>query len=164
MADIKGIKRAAGPSRAVSLGFHYRDPSYWWTGVTVNYLADQYADLSFLRYTTSFRLDPETGKEFSGVSQDEIGQALRQEPLPPVYLMNLTGGKSWRRGSHYVSLFFSISNLLDAFFLSGGYEQGRNGNYGQWFGDQLSGTPSFGPKFWPGFGRTFFVNLSWSFK
>jgi hypothetical protein len=164
IADIKGIIRAAGPSRAVSLGVHYRDPSYWWTGVTVNYLSDQYADLSFLRYTKSFRLDPETGKEFLGVSQDEFEQALRQEPLPPVYLMNLTAGKSWRRGSHYISLFFSVSNLLDAFFLSGGYEQGRNGNYGQWFGDQLSGAPSFGPKFWPGFGRTFFVNLSWSFK
>ena len=163
-ADVKGVKRAAGPSRAVSLGFHYRDPSYWWAGVTVNYLSDQYTDISFLRYTGSFRLDPETGREVEGISPDEIKQALRQQPLPPVYLLNLTGGKSWRRDSHYVSLFISISNLLDTFFLSGGYEQGRNGNYRQWYEDQLSGNPSFGPKYWPGFGRTFFINLSWSFK
>lgn len=163
-ADIKGVKRAAGPSRAVSLGFHYRDPSFWWAGVTVNYLSDQYADISFLRYTRSFRLDPDTGNELSGVSQGEFNRGLRQQPLPPVYLLNLTGGKSWRWDSHYVSLFISVSNLLDTFFLSGGYEQGRNGNYGQWYGDQLSGRPSFGPKFWPGFGRTFFINLSWNFK
>jgi outer membrane receptor protein involved in Fe transport len=163
-AGIKGFKRAAGPSRAVSLGLHYRDPKYWWAGVTVNHLAAHYPDLSFLRHTPSFRLDPETGGEVSGVDPGEFQHALRQRPLEPIHLLNLTGGKSWRWDSNYISLFISVSNLLDSFFLSGGYELGRKGNYREWYQDRLSGRPSFGPRFWPGYGRTFFINLSWSFK
>ena len=163
-AEVKGLKRAAGPSRAVSLGLHYRDPRYWWAGVTINHLAEHYTDLSFLRHTPSFMLDPDTGREVSGIGPWEIKRALGQDPLPAANFLNLTGGKSWRTETHYISLFISVSNLLDSFFLSGGYEQGRNGNYRQWYRDQLSGRPSFGTKFWPGFGRTFFINLSWNFK
>ncbi len=163
-SDVKGLKRAAGPSRALSLGLHYRDPKYWWAGITGNHLSDHYPDLSYLRHTPSFLRDPETGMAVAGFAPGEQKRALEQQPLPPVYLLNFTGGKSWRRDSHYISLFISISNLLDAHFLSGGYQLGRNGNFPQWYQDQLSGRPSFGPKFWPGYGRTFFVNLSWSFK
>ena len=163
-ANIKGLKRAAGPSRAVSLGIHYRDPKYWWAGVTINHLAEHYPDISFLRHTPSFRFDPETGREVSGIGPGDIQRALRQQPLESVYLLNLTAGKSWRRDSHYISLFVSVSNLLDTFFLSGGYQLSRNGNYRQWYQDQLSGRPSVGPQFWPGFCRAFFVDLSWSCK
>ena len=163
-AAIKGLKRAAGPSRAVSLGVHYRAPKYWWAGVTLNHLADHYPDLAFLRHTRSFGLDPETGSALLGVGPVEMQHALRQQPLEPVHLLNLTGGKSWRRDAHYISLFVSVSNLFDTFFLSGGYEQGRKGNYRDWYQDRLSGRPSFGPKFWPGYGRTYFINLSWSFQ
>jgi outer membrane receptor protein involved in Fe transport len=163
-AEVKGLKRAAGPSRAFSLGLHYRDPRYWWAGVTINHLAEHYTDLSFLRHTPGFWLDPETGQEVSGVGPGELKRALGQHSLPEANFLNLTGGKSWRRGTHYISLFISVSNLLDAFFLSGGFQQGRNGNYQQWYRDHLSGRPSFGPKYWPGYGRTYFMNLSWSFK
>lgn len=162
-ADLKGRPFAAGPSVAVSLGLNYRAPAFWWAGVTGNYMAGQYPSLSMLRYTGSFLLDPETGQPVSGITGEEVQGLLGQRPLPPIYLLNLTAGKSWKKGPHYVSLFASVSNLFDAFFLSGGYEQGRNGNYLQWSDDRLSGSPSFGPKFWPGFGRTYFMNLSWSF-
>jgi hypothetical protein len=163
-AAIKGLPRSAGPARAFSLGLRYRDPAYWWVGVTANHMYEQYPDLSLLRHTPGFRLDPETGAPAAVVSPGEFRQALRLDPLPPVYLLNLIGGKSWRTDTHYISVFLSVSNLLDAFFLSGGYQQGRNGHYLQWQRDQLSGRPSFGPKFWPGFGRTFFINLNWSYR
>lgn len=162
-AALKGKPFAAGPSTAVSLGLNYRAPAFWWAGVTGNYMAGQHTSLSMLRLTESFLLDPETGQAVSGISREEVEALLAQRPLPPIYLLNATAGKSWKKGPHYVSLFASVSNLFDAFFLSGGYEQGRNGNYLQWSDDRLSGSPSFGPKFWPGFGRTYFINLSWSF-
>lgn len=163
-AAIKGLPRSAGPARAFSLGLRYRDPAYWWVGVTANHMSQQYPDLSLLRHTPGFRLDPETGAPAAGVSPVEFQQALRLDPLPTVYLLNMIGGKSWRTDTHYISVFLSVSNLLDTFFLSGGYQQGRNGHYLQWYRDQLSGRPSFGPKFWPGFGRTFFINLNWSYR
>ena len=153
---------SGGPSRAFSVGIRYRAPTFWWTALTANYLANHYPDISFIRYTEGFRRDPETG-EVIDVSEPDVQKALRQRPLPPVYLLNLTAGKSWKMGPHFVSLFVSVVNLFDRSFLSGGYQQGRNGNYLQWRQDHLAGRPSFGTKFWPGVGRTFFANLSWSF-
>ena len=39
----------------------------------------------------------------------------------------------------------------------------ENGNFGQWQQDHLSGTPSFAPKYWYGYGRTYFLNVAFSF-
>lgn len=163
-AALKGKNISSGPSRAFGLGIHYRGQGYWWVGTTLNYLSGQYPSPSFLRHTRSFLQDPETGLELQGAIREEYPRALQEQALPSVYLFNLIGGKSWKKGPHYVSLFLSVANLLDASYLSGGYQSGRNGNLKQWYEDQLSGNPSFGPRFWPGFGRTFFINLSWSFS
>lgn len=162
-AGMKGNPFSAGPSRAFSIGLHYRGPSYWWIGTTLNYLSGQYPSPSFLRHTASFLLDPETGVESEGILREAYPKSVEPVMLPPVYLVNLLGGKSWKKGPHYVSLFLSVANLLDAFYLSGGYQSGRNGHLKQWYDDHLSGNPSFGTRYWPGFGRTFFLNLSWSF-
>ncbi len=161
-AELRKRFVSGGPSRAFSLGVDYRAPAFWWTAVTANYLAGHYPDLSLIRYTDAFRRDPETGQAI-GINESDFQKVLRQRPLPPVYLLNLTAGKSWKKGPHYVSLFLSVVNLFDRPFYSGGYQQGRNGNYLQWTQDHLGGSPSFGTKFWPGAGRTFFANLSWSF-
>ena len=163
-ADIKGLHVATGPTRAYSIGVHYRAPSYWWAGVTTNYLGKNYVNLALIRHTGSFRMDPDTGLPLTDVKERDFQEALAQRPLPPAYLLNLNGGKSWRLGRHYISLFLGISNLFDDFFLSGGFLQSRNGNYRQWRRDHLSGKPSFGPRYWPGAGRTYFINLSWSIQ
>ncbi len=162
-AVLKGHPFSAGPSRAFSIGLNYRGSGYWWAGTTLNYLSGQYPSPSFLRHTRSFLLDPETGNELDGILREAYPKSLQPQMLPPVYLINLIGGKSWKKGPHYVSLFLSVANLLDAFYLSGGYQSGRNGNLKQWYEDQLSGNPSFGTRYWPGFGRTYFINVSWSF-
>lgn len=162
-AGLKNRHVSSGPSRAFSIGLQYRDSAYWWAGFTANYMAGHYTDLSILRYTQSFVLNPDTRLPQSDIGPEAVDNLLRQKALPPVYLLNLNGGKSWKTGRHYISFFLSLGNLFDAFFFSGGYDQGRNGNYAQLFKDGLSGRPSFGPKFWPGYGRTFFANLSWSF-
>ncbi|PCE62833.1 hypothetical protein B7P33_16265 [Sediminicola luteus] len=161
-ASLKGLRLPQGPQTALSVGCHYRDPKYWWLGVTANYLGKSYIALSRLAHTQSFTLDPETGQPFTGVTQNDYERALRQSALPEMYFLNLTGGKSWRLGGNYLSLFVSVNNLFDGIFRTGGYEQNRNGNYGQWYQDNLSGQPSFGPKYWFGYGRTYFVNLAYS--
>jgi hypothetical protein len=162
-AKLKGYSLAAGPQYAFALGLDYRDPDYWWLGVTANYLDRNYLSPSALIRTDSFRIDPETGQPFPGATPERIEGLLTQSPLDTIYLINLTAGKSWLKKGMYISLFASVSNLFDTVFRTGGYEQSRNGNYGQWVQDNLSGTPSFGPKFWHGYGRTFFLNLAVSF-
>ena len=162
-ASLKGNRLAQGPQTALSFGLEYRNPKYWWLGVTANYLANNYAHLSTINRTQSFLLDPDTQLPFPEATPENVDRLLAQQPLDNFYLLNLVGGKSWLWGEKYVSVFGSVNNVFDTVFRTGGFEQSRNGNYGQLVNDTASGTPSFAPKFWYGFGRTFFVNLAVSF-
>lgn len=159
-AKLKGMNYSAGPAQAYSLGLEYRDPKYWRLGITINYLTENYVRISPIRHTQSFVIDPEAGKPFPDATPENLSQLLDQKSLDDVYLVNLTFGKSWLWKKKYISLFASASNLLNTEFISGGYQQSRNGNYGQAMRDQLSGRPSFGPKYWYGNGRTYFINFS----
>ncbi|UWX54772.1 hypothetical protein NYZ99_18505 [Maribacter litopenaei] len=134
----------------------YRDPKYWWVGVTTNYLANNYANISTITRTESFVLDPETGQRFPDATDENVQALLEQKPLDNFYLLNLVGGKSWLKNGKYLGIFASVNNVFDTTFRTGGYEQSRNGNFGQLRQDNLSGTPSFAPKYWYGYGRTFF--------
>ena len=162
-AQLKDYKLAQGPQKALSFGIEYRDPSYWWIGATANYLAQNYIDISTITRTSSFKLDPDNGVPFPEATEDRVKALLLQRPLPSIYLLNLIGGKSWLRKRKYISVFASINNVFNEVFRTGGYEQSRNGNFGQMVSDTGSGQPSFGPKYWFGFGRTFFLNFAISF-
>ena len=59
--------------------------------------------------------------------------------------------------------FASVNNVLDIKYKTGGFEQARNANYRQLNQDVSSGTPSFAPKYFYGYGRTYFVNLYLNF-
>ncbi|NNJ88794.1 MAG: TonB-dependent receptor, partial [Eudoraea sp.] len=163
IAGIKNYRMAQGPQTALSLGMEYRDPSYWWIAGTANYLAHKFIDIAMITRTASFKIDPDTGIPFPEATEEKVRSMLAQESLSPVYLLNLIGGKSWLYNDHYISVFCSVNNLFDVKYKTGGYEQSRNGNYGQMLQDNLSGSPSFGPKYWHGFGRTFFLNVAVSF-
>ncbi len=163
LATLKDHKLAQGPQKAYSIGLEYRDPKYWWVGGTANYLANNYAGISAITRTQSFLLDPETGATFPDANTTNVRNLLSQRALDDFYLLNLVGGKSWLKKGKYISLFISINNLFDTVFRTGGYEQSRNGNFGQLSQDNLSGSPSFAPKYWYGFGRTYFLNLALSF-
>ncbi|CAM3450970.1 carboxypeptidase-like regulatory domain-containing protein [Zobellia roscoffensis] len=163
LANIKDYKLAQGPQQAYAIGVEYRDPKYWWVGATTNYLANNYTNISTITRTQSFYVDPETNQPFLDATEENVSQILNQKPLDNFYLLNLVGGKSWLKKGKYISVFASVNNLFDAVYRTGGYEQSRNGNYGQFKQDNLSGTPSFAPKYWYGYGRTYFLNLAYSF-
>jgi hypothetical protein len=163
IANIKDYKLAQGPQKAFAVGIEYRDPKYWWVGGTANYMANNYANISTITRTPSFYIDPETGQSFPDATKENVARLLKQERLDNFYLLNLVGGKSWLKKGKYISVFASINNVFDTVFRTGGYEQSRNGNYGQLKQDNLSGNPSFAPKYWYGYGRTYFLNLAYSF-
>jgi len=163
IAKIKNYKLPSGPQMALSFGVEYRDPKFWWIGAKMNYLSDNYTSISIIRRTQSFYLNPDTGQPFENANLENADNLLKQKPLGNIYLLNLVGGKSWLLNGKYLSVFVSINNVFDTVFRTGGYEQNRNGNYGQLVQDNLSATPTFGPKYWFGYGRTFFLNLAISF-
>ena len=163
VANIKDYKLAQGPQQAFALGIEYRDPKYWWIGATANYLANNYANISTITRTQSFFFNPDTGERFSNATEENVANLLKQSKLDDFYLLNLVGGKSWLVDGKYISVFASINNAFDAVFRTGGYEQSRNGNFGQLQQDSLRDNPSFAPKYWYGFGRTYFLNVAVSF-
>ena len=160
-AYLKGYRLAGGPQTAASFGIEYRDPKFWWIGANANYLADNYLDISSLLRTDNFFRNPQDpeGLSFPEATQERGAQLLKQERFDDFYLVNLTGGKSWKIKSTTFGLFATINNVLDVDYKTGGFEQTRNGNFREVNQDVSSGTPAFAPKYFYGYGRTYFLNL-----
>ena len=160
-AKLKGYRQSGGPQTAASLGIEYRDPKFWWIGANVNYLADNYLDVSPLLRTDNFFKNPADpfGLPFPEATNERATQLLKQERFKDFTLLNLTGGKSWRVSGKTIGFFASVNNVLDVIYKTGGFEQARNANFREVNQDVSSGTPAFAPKYFYGYGRTYFVNL-----
>lgn len=160
---LKNYKQAGMPQQAYSFSMEYRDPKYWWISTNANFLTDTYIDISPISRTNRFYTNPASGFPFPEATEDRASKLLQQEKLDSVFLLNLIGGKSWRTKKMYIGLFVSINNVLDTKYKTGGYEQARNANFRQLNQDVSSGAPSFGNKYFFSYGRTYFVNLNFSF-
>ena len=160
-AHLKGYRLSGGPQTAASLGIEYRDPKFWWIGANANYIADNYLGISTLLRTDSFYRNPLDleGLGFPEATPERANELLKQEKFDEFYLLNLTGGKSWKVKSTTFGLFASINNVFNTSYKTGGFEQTRKANFREVNQDVSSGTPAFGPKYFYGYGRTYFVNL-----
>jgi hypothetical protein len=160
-AKLKGYRLSGGPQTAASLGIEYRDPKFWWIGANYNYLANNYLDVSSLLRTDNFFKNPASpfGLPFPEATNERASELLKQEQFDSFFLLNLVGGKSWRIDGKTFGFFASVNNVLDITYKSGGFEQSRNANFREVNQDVSSGTPSFAPKYFYGYGRTYFLNL-----
>ena len=161
-SNLKDYRIAAGPQQAASIGFEYRDPNYWWFGTTANFFSDTYIDVSPLTRTQNFYLDTD-GLPFNNYEPELARELLRQERFDDYMVINAIGGKSWKIGDKYISLFVSLNNIFDQKFKSGGFEQGRSANYQSLQEDSQNPKRVFGPKYWYGRGPTYFLNLNYRF-
>jgi hypothetical protein len=163
-SSLKGYRLSGGPQTAASFGIEYRDPKFWWIGANANYLADNYMDVSALLRTDNFFRNPSDpfGLPFPEATNERAKELLSQEKFNDFTLVNLTGGKSWMIDSKTrstIGFFASINNVFDVDYKTGGFEQTRNANFREVNQDVSSGTPAFAPKYFYGYGRTYFVNL-----
>lgn len=168
-ATLKDYKQPGTPQQAYSIGLEYRDPKFWWIGANVNYMTDNYLDISAIMRTDNFFNNdqiPIDNQPVAGIDEELARQYLKQEKFDEIYLVNLVGGKSWRvsrKNRNTVGFFASINNVFDVNYITGGFEQGRNANYTQVNQDYASGTRAFGPRYFYGFGRNYFVNFYFNF-
>lgn len=161
-AYLKNYRQSGMPQQAYSLGIEYRDPKFWWIGANANYLDDNYLDVSSVLRTDNFTTDTSTGMAYDGATEESVRGFLKQEKFDSFFLVNLTGGKSWRISSknrNTVGFFASINNLFDVEYKTGGFEQSRKAAYPDMVADTQNGARSFGPKYFYGYGRTYFVNV-----
>lgn len=159
---LKGYRQPGMPQQAYSFGLEYRDPHFWWVGANVNYLADNYLDVSNVLRTENFSIDDATGVSYPGATEGSVRTALKQERFADFTLVNLTGGKSWMIDSKTrstIGFFASVNNVFDIEYKTGGFEQSRKATYPDMQQDMVSGTRGFGPKYFYGYGRTYFVNV-----
>ncbi|MEG2100937.1 MAG: TonB-dependent receptor [Flavobacterium sp.] len=159
-AYLKNYKQSGTPQKALSVGLEYRDPKFWWIGTNINYLTDNYIDVSPISRTSKFYINPANGFPFPEATSGRGNELLKQEKFDPVSLLNINGGKSWRVHKKYIGLFASVNNVLNSMYKTGGFEQARNANFRALNQDVSSETPSFGPKYYYGYGRTYFLNLT----
>ena len=161
-SNLENYKIAGGPQRAYSVGFEYRDPDYWFIGVTSNFFTNTYVDVSPLTRTQNFYL-AQDGLPFNDYDIDIARDLLRQEKFDDYMVVNMIGGKSWKIDDYFVGFFASINNILDQKYRTGGFEQGRNANYQQLLQDTNKPKRVFGPKYWYGRGTNYFLSLYFRF-
>lgn len=157
-AYLKNYRLPGMPQTAASFGLEYRDPHFWWVGANINYLDDSYISISNVTRTSNFVTDSD-GMGYSGATNESVAKLLEQEKFKSFNLLNLTGGKSWRIDNTTIGFFASVNNILDQKYKTGGFEQSRKATYPDAVADNANGTPSFGSKYFYGYGRTYFVNL-----
>tara|TARA_S200000501_G_scaffold133786_1_gene126575 strand:- start:27 stop:2588 length:2562 start_codon:yes stop_codon:yes gene_type:complete len=162
LSNLENYKIAGGPQKAYSLGFEYRDPDYWFIGITSNFFTNTYVDVSPLTRTQNFYL-AQDGLPFNDYDVSIARELLKQEKFDDYMVVNMIGGKSWKIDDYYVGFFASINNILDQKYRTGGFEQGRNANYQQLLQDTNKPKRVFGPKYWYGRGTNYFLNLYFRF-
>jgi hypothetical protein len=155
---LKGYFVAGGPQQAISLGFEYSSPSYWWFGLSFNHFQQAHIDIAPISRTKNFYLEAD-GLPFNEYDPEVAENLLKQEAIAPYSIVNLFGGKSWRIKNKYAGFFVSINNLTNTLYKTGGFEQARNANYLTLLEDKSRNKPLFGPKYWFGYGTTFFTSF-----
>lgn len=159
---LENVHVSGGPERAYQLGFEYRDPDFWWVGVSTNYFSNAYVDVSNLRRTSDFYTDVD-GQPFVEYDPEIARDILQQEQLDDYVLVNVVGGKSWKIDDYFVGFFATINNVLDQDFRTGGFEDSRRPSYRQQVEEQARDTPIFGNRYFYGNGTTYYLNVYFRF-
>ncbi|MBE9489929.1 MAG: TonB-dependent receptor, partial [Bacteroidetes bacterium] len=159
---LKNYFVAGGPQQAYSIGFEYSSPNYWWFGTTANYFKNAYIDIAPITRTQNFYLDTD-GLPIYNYDEEIAKELLQQEKFDAYYLVNIIGGKSWKINNYYIGFFANVSNILNTEYKTGGFEQSRNANYNTLLEDKTRDKPLFGPKYWFGYGTSYYASVYFRF-
>lgn len=157
-SSLEDYRIAGGPQNAAQFGFEYRDPKFWWFGATANYFSNAYIDVSPFARSSNFNQDVD-GLPFNDYDENIARELLRQEQFDDYILVNAVGGKSWKVKDYYIGFFATINNIFDKEYRTGGFEQARNANYRLALEEAQRDTPVFGPRYFYGFGTSYYLNV-----
>jgi hypothetical protein len=116
------------PQTALSLGFDYNSPNYWWVSFNANYFDRSYLDFYPLRRTAAAVEEVDRESEL-------FRQIIDQDKAPSAFTFDFFGGKSWLLNRYFkklgdrryfLMLTVGVNNILDnQDFITGGFEQYR---------------------------------------
>lgn len=150
--------RVAGtPQEAVSLGFSYRSPKFWFVSLTANYFDQAWLDFNPVRRTKPAvdGVEPKSSQWHSIIDQTRFDAQMT---------VDFFGGYSWKLPHQinkarpsYLVINAGISNLLNnKEIITGGYEQLR-------FDFDTKDPNQFPPKLFSAYGINYFINLTLRF-
>ena len=142
-----------GPQQAITTGLVYRSKNFWLINMSVNFFAKNYIAFNPARRTVAgVDLMPDDGIRQYIIDQREANSATT---------VDLFATKSWRvsdffkgfRRNTFVVLNLGLSNILDnQDMVTNGFEQLR-------FDYEEKNAMKYPPKYYYGFGRTYFASI-----
>jgi hypothetical protein len=138
------------PQTAMSLGLKYQGPKSIYVNINANYYDDIWVDFNPERRTVAALdgLNPNIPADMA-----KAVYIVEQTQVDGQFTLDASISKSWQVKKYNLSLNFSVSNILDnKNLITSGYEQLR-------FDFEGKNVDKFPPKYYYGFGRTFFVSL-----
>ena len=79
----------------------YRDPKYWWFGLTGNYFSHAFIDVNNLARSDNFNADFD-GQPFNDFDEEIAKTLLKQEQFDAYFMVNIVAGKSWKIKKYYL--------------------------------------------------------------
>ncbi len=152
----KGFNVGGTPQLATSFGINYRDPKFWFVNVNLNYYDWMWLDFSPARRT-------EGAVETVDPSSSLFSQIVNQQKLKGQFTMDIFAGYSWLLNNqfrdlkkrHFLIFNIGVSNVTNnKSFITGGFEQVR-------FDFNEKNVDKFPPKYFYGYGTTYFVSLAY---
>lgn len=149
---------SAGPQSSYTAGARYNSKKYWWAGVNFNYFDRNYVAAAPIRRT----VDAVDGATPGSAEWNAI---LAQEKLPSAFTVDINAGTSIMLHKYlkqiprstFLYINVGVSNLLDnKDIATGGFEQLR-------YDFTNNNINKFPNKYFYGYGRNFFVNVSLKF-
>ncbi|TAH40436.1 MAG: TonB-dependent receptor [Bacteroidetes bacterium] len=146
---------AGGPQTAYTIGINYRSKKFWWVSMNFNYFDNLYIDYNPSRRTYN-------GLDLVDQGSAEWVNILSQEKVDAQFTMDIAAGYSWRLNNKFKSLKkqtflvfnLGITNLLNnEDMITGGFEQLR-------FDNDYKDINRFAPKYFYGYGTTFFAGIT----
>jgi len=140
------------PQSAATAGISYRHPKFWFLNADVNYLGNNYL---------SFNPERRTLNAVFMVGEDDPRrlQITKQKQLNDAFTLDLSLGKSLMFNLPdarrlFININFSVNNVLGVdTYKTGGFEQMR-------FDFTEKNIDKFPPKYYYGFGRTYYLNIN----
>jgi hypothetical protein len=149
---------AAGPQSAYMLGVNYRSPKFWYAGISGNL-----ADRNYVAINPSRRTADAVDLIVPGTAAWH--HILDQKKLPAAFTLDVSGGRSillskamkWLPRNTFLYINAGVSNILDnKNIINGAFEQLR-------FDFSGHNPERFPEKYFYGYGRNYFINLSMKF-
>lgn len=143
------------PRQAYAISLQYTDPDFWRIRVGFNYYNFNNLDIAPIKYTQAF------GDESNNPVL--INTLTAQEKIKSIGLIDLSGSKSFKLNKQYLSIVWSVQNLFNHQFRTGGYDNARTAHYTAAQADYERTLPLFGAKYFTGNGRTYFIGTNFYF-